>query len=703
MEADADRTNKKITTVCAGRIIARLHFRLASGGKVRTLALTFYTMQSLWNDTEAATFGTDPLGQRVYTSRLLGRNPELVLHGGGNTSVKVDEKDFFGDSVSLCYVKGSGWDLATIEREGFAPVRMSALLKMAELPAMTDADMVLQQRAAMTNPNAPAASIEAILHAILPFKFVDHSHANAISALTCSENGEQRVAECFGKRVLVLPYVMPGFVLAKQVNEVLKTRDLRKEGIEGIVLLKHGLFTFADDAKASYEKHIELVTLAEAWLLKRSAGLQPASLPLRAEVPRSIDLLALAQIRKAVSVKRGFPQIARLLNAPDQVAYSGIGDAATRGPLTPDHSIRTKRVPAVIGEDIESGVQKFADDYSAYFKRHAKAETMLDPAPRFALWQGNGIVCFGDTVKDANIVADIATHTAKTVALGEATGGWSPLSEQDIFAIEYWELEQAKLRKGPSRKVHQGKVALVTGCAAGIGFAIAESLAEQGAQVIGLDIDKEITGIMKKIGAIGIVVNLTEDQPVTDAINFAVREFGGIDIVVSNAGIFPKNDYLDVMAQTDWERTIMINLTSHQKLMSKVIPFVKQGIDASIIFVGSRNFKAPGPGASAYSCSKAALTQLCRVAALELAPHKVRVNIVHPDAVFDTKLWTPEALQKSAARYGMTVEEYKTKNLMKVEIKSKDIGNMVSAMASPLFAKVTGAQIPVDGGNDRVI
>jgi NAD(P)-dependent dehydrogenase (short-subunit alcohol dehydrogenase family) len=198
-------------------------------------------------------------------------------------------------------------------------------------------------------------------------------------------------------------------------------------------------------------------------------------------------------------------------------------------------------------------------------------------------------------------------------------------------------------------------------------------------------------------------VNLTEDQPVQDAIDFTVREFGGIDIVVSNAGIFPKNDHLDAMAQTDWDRTIMINLTSHQKLMNKVIPFVKQGIDASIIFVGSRNFKAPGPGASAYSCSKAALTQLCRVAALELAPHKIRVNIVHPDAVFDTKLWTPEALQKSATRYGMTVEEYKTKNLMKVEIKSKDIGNMVSAMASPLFAKVTGAQIPVDGGNDRVI
>jgi len=657
-------------------------------------------MQSLWNDSEAATFETDPLGQRVYTSRLLGRNPALVLHGGGNTSVKVTEKDFFGDMIALCYVKGSGWDLGTIERAGFSPVRQDALIKMSKLPTMSDEDMVLQQRAAMTNPNAPAASIEAILHAILPFRFVDHSHANAIAALTCNADGEARVKEIFGSRVIIVPYVMPGFILAKTIADLISGRDLRAEGIQGMVLLKHGLFTFDDDARKSYELHIEMVTQAEEYLCTRSGGFQPS------QTTASEDLLALAKLRQSVSKHRGLPQIARLNASPEAVGYASlpnVADFGTRGPLTPDHSIRTKRAPAFIGEDITSSVQKFANDYAAYFERNASGHTMIDTAPRFALWPNKGIVSFGDTLKDANIVADIAESTASTVALGEAIGGWEPLPESDIFAIEYWELEQAKLRKGPARKVHQGKVALVTGCAAGIGFAIAESLAEQGAQVVGLDIDKDIPDIMKKIGGIGIIVNLTEDKPVQDAIEFVIREFGGIDIVVSNAGIFPKNEHLDVMAQSDWDRTISINLTSHQKLMNKVIPFVKLGIDASIIFVGSRNFKAPGPGASAYSCSKAALTQLCRVAALELAPYRIRVNIVHPDAVFDTKLWTPEALERSAARYGMTVEEYKTKNLMKVEIKSKDIGNMVAAMASPLFAKVTGAQIPVDGGNDRVI
>ncbi|TDU67312.1 rhamnose utilization protein RhaD (predicted bifunctional aldolase and dehydrogenase) [Prosthecobacter fusiformis] len=657
-------------------------------------------MQSLWNDTEAATFGTDLLGQRVYTSRLLGRNPALVLHGGGNTSVKVTEKDFFGDDVDLCYVKGSGWDLATIEREGFSPVRQDALIKMSKLPTMSDADMVLQQRAAMTNPNAPAASIEAILHAILPFRFVDHSHANAISALTCNAEGEARVKEVFGDRVIIVPYVMPGFILAKTVADLIAGRDLRAEGIQGMVLLKHGLFTFDDDARKSYELHIEMVTMAEEYLAKKSDGAVAAS-----QVANE-DLLALATLRQAVSKVRGFPQIARLNASAEAAGYAGleqVADFGTRGPLTPDHSIRTKRAPAFIGADIAASVQKFAEDYKTYFERNASGHTMLDAAPRFAIWPNQGVVSFGDTLKDANIVFDISESTASTVQLAERVGGWEPLPEKDIFEIEYWELEQAKLRKGPARKVHQGKVAIVTGCAAGIGFAIAESLAEQGAQVVGLDIDKDIPEIMKKIGGIGIVVNLTEDKPVQDAIEFVVREFGGIDIVVSNAGIFPKNEPLDTMQQNDWDRTISINLTSHQKLMNKVIPFVKLGLDASIIFVGSRNFKAPGPGASAYSCSKAALTQLCRVAALELAPNRVRVNIVHPDAVFDTKLWTPEALQRSAERYGMTVDEYKTKNLMKVEIKSKDIGNMVSAMASPLFAKVTGAQIPVDGGNDRVI
>lgn len=657
-------------------------------------------MESLWNDQEASSFSNDLLAQRVYTSRLLGKNPELVLHGGGNTSVKIFEKDFFGDDVELCYVKGSGWDLATIEKGGFAPVRMSALLKMADLETMTDKDMVTQQKAAMTVPDAPAASIEAILHAVIPFRFVDHTHANAIAALTCHEDGEARVKEVFGDRVLIVPYVMPGFILAKTVYEMIKDRDLRAEGIEGLVLMKHGIFTFHDDAKRSYELMIEMVTQAENYLASKAGD------PSIASGDYQEDLLGLARLRKAVSEKRGHAQLVNLDSSSLAVGYASREDASSisqRGPLTPDHSIRTKRIPAFIGENIEDSVQRYANEYREYFEANASGQNILDTAPRYALWPQVGIVSFGDTLKDAQIVADIAKHTAATIQLGEATGGWSPLSAKDIFEIEYWELEQAKLKKAPARRVHQGKVAIVTGSAAGIGFACAESLAEQGATVVGLDLNPEIVEGMAKIGGVGKVVNLTDDQAVQEAIEWTVRNFGGLDIIVSNAGIFTAGQYLENLESSNWDKALAVNLTSHQKLLKYTIPYLKQGIEASIILVGSRNVKAPGPGAASYSCSKAALTQLCRVASLELAPDKVRCNIIHPDAVFDTKLWTPEALQRSAERYGMTVEEYKTKNLMKVEIKSKDIGNMVSAMASPLFLKTTGAQIPVDGGNDRVI
>ncbi len=244
---------------------------------------------------------------------------------------------------------------------------------------------------------------------------------------------------------------------------------------------------------------------------------------------------------------------------------------------------------------------------------------------------------------------------------------------------------------------------MVTGSAAGIGFACAASLAEQGAKVIGIDLSPEIEEQMAKIGGIGVIANLTDDKKVKTVIDDVVRQFGGIDILVSNAGIFTAGAYLEHLESSNWEKSMAVNLTSHQILLKHAIPYLKNGIDGAIVMVGSRNVNAPGAGAASYSCAKAGLTQLCRVASLELAPFGVRCNIIHPDAVFDTKLWTSENLKRSAERYNMTVEEYKTRNLMKTEIKSKDVGNMVAAMASPLFGKTTGAQVPIDGGNDRVI
>lgn len=659
-------------------------------------------MKSLWSDKEAKPF-TNDLDLRVHTSRLLGADPELVLHGGGNTSVKIRERDFFGDEVEVLYVKGSGWDLGTIEAPGFAPVRMDALLKMAALKELSDAEMVKQQRAAMLDPGAPNPSIEAILHAVIPQKFVDHTHANAVVALTNHKGGRRTIEEVYGDRMVVIPYVMPGFVLALEVAKALKKVD--PHAIDGLILMNHGIFTFHDDARRSYELMIEHVTRAEEHLAGKCG--KKFSLP-TAKKPKE-DLAGLAEIRQRVSLLRGVPVIAKLDQSPEAVGFSNrkdVASLATRGPLTPDHTIRTKRVPAVIGADIRKSLAKFAADYTKYFEKHQRGETMLPPDPRWAVWPGKGVISFGATEAEAGVIQDIVTHTWRTIQVTEAAfdGGWKALPAGKLFEIEYWELEQAKLKKGGSALAHQGKVALVTGSAAGIGFACAETLAEQGAKVIGLDLSPEIEAQMTAIGGVGKVVNLTDDAATLAAVEEMVRDFGGIDIVVSNAGIFTAGAFLDDLEQSNWDKSMAVNLTSHQKLLKYTIPYLKKGVgEPAIVLVGSRNVNAPGAGAASYSCAKAGLTQLCRVAALELAPHQVRCNIIHPDAVFDTKLWTPENLKRSAERYGMTVEEYKTRNLLKTEIKSKDIGRMVAAMASPLFGKTTGAQIPVDGGNDRVI
>jgi rhamnose utilization protein RhaD (predicted bifunctional aldolase and dehydrogenase)/NAD(P)-dependent dehydrogenase (short-subunit alcohol dehydrogenase family) len=657
-------------------------------------------MKSLWSDSEARKFRGD-IGKRVYTSRLLGANPELVLHGGGNTSVKTSEKDFFGDKVEVLHVKGSGWDLATIEKQGFAPVRMDALLKMAEFEVLSDPEMVKQQRNAMLEPNAPNPSIEAILHAVIPQKFVDHTHANAVVALTNHRNGREAVEDVYGDRVAVIPYVMPGFDLAKAVAKALAKVDAQK--LEGIILMNHGIFTMHDDAKTSYELMIKLVTEAERYL-SRKLG-KGFTLP---KAKPTEDLLGLSEIRKQVSELRGVPVIASLDQSAQAAGFASRDDVArlaTRGPLTPDHTIRTKRIPAVIGKDSSKSLAKFAADYAKYFEKYNKGETMLTPDPRWAVWQDKGVISFGATEKEAGVLTDIVTHTWQTIQKVESAfeGGWKALPASKLFEIEYWELEQAKLKKSGATPVHQGKIAVVTGSAAGIGFACAESLAEQGAKVIGIDLSPEIEEQMAKIGGIGVIANLTDDKKVSAVIDNVVRQFGGIDILVSNAGIFTAGAYLEYLESSNWEKSMAVNLTSHQVLLKHSIPYLKNGIDGAIVLVGSRNVNAPGAGAASYSCAKAGLTQLCRVASLELAPFGVRCNIIHPDAVFDTKLWTSENLKRSAERYNMSVEEYKTRNLMKTEIKSKDVGNMVAAMASPLFRKTTGAQIPIDGGNDRVI
>ena len=653
-------------------------------------------MKSLWDDKEAKEFKTD-LDLRVYTSRLLGRDSSLVLHGGGNTSVKSSAVNLFGESEEILYVKGSGWDLATIEAEGFAPVKMDMLLKMAKLQELSDTDMVKYQRLAMTNPSAPNPSVEAILHAIIPFKFVDHTHTDAVVTITNTEGGEDKIKELYGDRVLVIPYIMPGFVLAKLVYDMTRNVDWSK--LEGMVLMNHGLFTFARTAQKSYEKTIELVDKAEKYLSGKGATLHVEKNSV------NIELLTLAKIRKEISDLKGKAAISIYNDSDLSLHFSkqNIQKIAMQGPLTPDHVIRTKRVPAILRDDFRSDLADYVQEYKEYFNDNKKDETLLNPAPNFAILKGAGTLSFGANAKEANIIKDINEHTFEAILKAEKLGGYKALSASDIFEVEYWSLEQAKLKSSGNSPEFGGKVALVTGAASGIGLAIAKMLNKRGAAVIALDINPEIEKIFNKADAKGIKCDLICSSDIQNAIETAVKSFGGIDIVVSNAGIFTPSQNLDALSDENWQRSMDINLTSHQKLLKYTAPFLKLGVDASIIMVASKNFPAPGKGAAAYSVAKAGQTQLARIAALELGEYGVRVNTLHPHAVFDTAIWTDEVLANRAKAYGMSVEEYKTNNVLKTEICSDDVAELVCAMASKPFAKTTGAQVAIDGGSDRII
>jgi rhamnose utilization protein RhaD (predicted bifunctional aldolase and dehydrogenase)/NAD(P)-dependent dehydrogenase (short-subunit alcohol dehydrogenase family) len=654
-------------------------------------------LKSLWNDTDAQKFTTD-LDLRVYTSRLLGKDSSLVLHGGGNTSVKSISTNLFKQEEDILYVKGSGWDLATIESAGFAPVKMEMLLKMAQLKELDDINMVKYQRLAMVNPNAPNPSVEAILHAIIPFKFVDHTHTDAIVTITNTPNGEERIKELYGDKVLIIPYIMPGFVLAKLIYDM--TRDINWRELEGMVLMNHGLFTFSDDAKKSYEKTIELVDMAEIYLENNNTNLN-----FKFQIS-NISLLELAIIRKEVSTLKGCATISILNDTNEAIYFSqqnNINDIFQRGPLTPDHVIRTKRIPVILENNYKEELSTYIKNYIKYFKNNKNKETMLNPSPNFAILKNNGTLSFGKNTKEAYIIKDINNHTFKAILRAEKLGGYQALNSSKIFEVEYWKLEQAKLKKLNKKSEFHGKIAIVTGAASGIGFATAKMLHNKGASVVALDMNSKVTTINKAIDFIGIKCDLTSNNDIKNAINITIKKFGGIDIVVSNAGIFMPSENIDQVSEENWDKSLAINLTTHQKLIKETTPFLKLGINPTIIMIASKNFPAPGRGVGAYSVAKAGQTQLARIAALELGEYGIRVNILHPHAVFDTAIWTDKVLKNRAEAYNMSVEEYKTNNILKTKIYSDDVASLVCAMVGKAFFKTTGSQVAIDGGSDRII
>ena len=656
-------------------------------------------MQSLWKDEEARQFQGD-LGLRVYTSRLLGRDKSLVLHGGGNTSVKIRQKSLFGEEETILYVKGSGWDLETIEPQGFSPVRLAHVLRLAELPSLSDPEMVNQLVTHMLKASAPAPSIETILHGLMPQKFVDHTHADAVLSVTNTRDGENRVREIYGKRCVVIPYLIPGFDLARFC-----AKEFRAQGTKdtvGMVLLNHGIFTFGETARESYERMIELVTHAERYLdSKRAWSVAPRPL-----APAAVDAEAQAALRRRLSDAAGNPLILKTVTSERTLGFAQhprVATMAQQGPATPDHVIRTKRTP-MLGIDLGGYVADYERYFGEYGPKAKEPKTMLDPAPRVVLDPGFGLAAAGRTAKDAMIVDEIYDHTIDVILRAEALGGFQALSQRDIFDVEYWDLEQAKLRKGGKPPVFAGEVALVTGAASGIGKSAAAAFLARGAAVVGLDLDAGIESLHARPDFMGLRCDLTDESAVRRALERAVLAFGGVDMLVLNAGIFPASRRIADQPIDEWRRTMTVNLDANLVLLRASHPLLKLAPRGGrVVVIGSKNVPAPGPGASAYSASKAALNQLARIAALEWGADGIRINTLHPNAVFDTALWTDEVLAQRARQYGMTVDAYKKNNVLRTEVTSRDVAELAAEMCGPLFAKTTGAQVPVDGGNERVI
>jgi NAD(P)-dependent dehydrogenase (short-subunit alcohol dehydrogenase family) len=476
----------------------------------------------------------------------------------------------------------------------------------------------------------------------------------------------------------------------------------------GMVLMNHGLFTFGETAKESYEHMITLVDKAENYLKRKGAWKldSPRVKVAKDSVLEPSIIETLATLRQDISKLVGQPVLVTQHDDQQALAFAqhkDVASFATRGPATPDHVLRTKRAP-MIGRDLES----YSNSYKKYFEKLSKKSkqslTMLDSAPRIILDNELGLLTIGKTATETRIAEDIYRHTIEIISRAEKLESWQALPDKDIFEVEYWDLEQAKLRKAGSSPEFQGEVVLITGAASGIGKACIEAFLKRGAAVVGLDLTPTISTLFNRADYLGIVCDITNEKAVKDALAQTVKRFGGLDMLVLNAGIFPASKMISKLPLDEWQKVMRVNLDANVTLMRETHPLLKLSPKGGRVVVNaSKNVPAPGPGAAAYSAAKAALTQLARVAALEWGSDNIRVNILHPNAVFDTGIWTREILEKRAKSYGLTVEQYKTNNVLHSEVTSHDVARLAAELCGATFSKTTGAQIPVDGGNDRVI
>lgn len=646
---------------------------------------------------------------RVYTSRLLGSDGALVLHGGGNTSVKTQLRDDTGALVDVLCVKGSGWDLDTLEPRGLPAVRLSSLAQLRARETLSDEEMVNAQRTRLLDASAPNPSVETLLHAFLPAKFVDHSHADAVLALANQPNSEALCREVFGDTLAIVPYVMPGFALAKLAAQVAETHPVA----EGLVLLNHGLFTFGESARESYERHIAAVDRAERFIATRVAALGDN---VARKVPKPLDYAWLAPILRGelsgpgaapryVLTRRSSPTIASLLSRAD------LEDLATRGVPTPDHVIRTKNAPLVLrlSADMDEAavracVRVALDEYRAQYRDYVARESAqkrrsvqaLDADPRVLLIPGVGVVTAGKTPAAASIAADLYEHTAATLENAEALGRYEPLPAGDIFDMEYWSLEQAKLGKQSGRPL-DARVVFVTGAAGGIGAATAKRFRELGANVFLTDRDADAQGeTAAALGAPHAACDVTDPAAVAAALRACVERYGGVDVVVSNAGMASQGRMHEV-ALDALRESFEVNLFSHQHVAAEATRVMRrQGLGGALLFNASKAAFNPGPDFGPYAIPKAALVALMKQYALDNGDAGIRSNAVNADRV-RTGLLPPGFVAERAAARGLSEDAYFVSNLLGVEVRAEDVARAFTDLA--LAECTTGSVVTVDGGN----
>ena len=680
--------------------------------------------ENLWDARKAE--GHSDLVTLAYRSNLFGRDRAVANYGGGNTSTKAKERDHAGRKVDVLWVKGSGTDLATIEAEQFTGLKLDEILPLEEREQMSDEEMVSYLASCQLRPDMPRGSIETLLHAFVPHPHVDHTHPDAINMICCSEGGEELAAECFGEEAVWIPYIRPGFTLSKQVGEAVRNNPTARF----ILLAKHGLVTWGETHEESYSRTIEAINRAAELVASRAAepfGGRKIE-PLAPERREALLAGVLPALRGALSSGTGDLEISHKILRADHTSEDVLEFVCGRdskelsqvGAACPDHLVRTKVKPLWVDFDpgtegpeelkvkLREGVEAYRREYEAYFSRHEEAdEEMFDPNPRVVLIPGVGLVAAAKNAKEAGLSRDFAYRAINVMRGAHALGGYVSLTEEESYRVEYWPLELYKLTLAPPPRELAGRVAFVTGGAGGIGSAVARALGSQGACVTVCDLDEEgAKDVADSLPEPGIAAraDVTNEGDVIGAYRRTILEYGGVDVVVSNAGLASSAPVEETTVEL-WDKNHAVLAKGYFLVSREAFKVMKeQGVRGSLVFVASKNALAAGKNASAYSSAKAAELHLARCLAEEGGAERIRVNTVNPDAVLSgSKIWDSGWREERARVYGIEPEEleehYRQRNVLKVNVLPNDIAEAVLHFASEQrSSRSTGNVLNVDGG-----